>query len=175
MSNNLGQPPKSPGDIFAPKKKNNRRLSFLISAIALVLLFAGGIIALVFTLTGPATDAAEKFLNDISAGETSIAYEKDTSIGFKKVVSRAAFDTFLDTYPVLKNVESHFFSSRHVTGNSFAVIRGTITAEDGQVSPINIELVNENDEWKVLNLDLNPPPELADDDFDEEEYNAMEF
>jgi hypothetical protein len=36
-------------------------------------------------------------------------------------------------------------------------LSGTITGKDGQVSPINMQLVNENNAWKVLSVDLNPP------------------
>lgn len=167
MSNNLGQPSMNPIDPVKDMGVNNKALRIALFAGVFIVLFVGGVLAVVFVATSAPTDAAEKFLEDLSAGNVSTAYEDGTSMGFKNTVSRDSFDVFLDTHTVLKNVDKHFFSYRGVTGNDFAVLRGTITASNGEVSPINIEFVYENNEWRILNLDLNPPPELADDDFDE--------
>lgn len=147
-------PPTGP-TLSAPKKRNWLKI-LGIAAIVLVV-FVAGIIALVFSMGAAPMKASEKFLTELSSNQVDQAYES-ASIQFKQTVTRDKFDEFLAAYPVVTKVKTPSFNSFSIENNTLATVSGTVTATDGQVSPITLQLVNENNEWRVLNFDLNPPP-----------------
>ncbi len=148
--------PKAPGQPDNPTapKKTNWLLIVGICFGGLIAMVAG-IIALVFWAGGPTLKTGETFLTQLSSNQVDTAYDSG-SIEFKNTVSKEQFNGFLVQFPVLTKVKSTSFNSFSIE-NNFATISGTITATDGQVAPITMQLVNENGQWRVLNLDLNPP------------------
>ncbi len=141
--------------------------------VGVIIVFVSGIIMLVFSMLSGVTDASNTFMDALKQGNPGIAYES-TSEGFKEQGSSDDFETFVSGNPILKDIESYSFSSYNMV-NDYGSARGTITAKDGQVSPVMLELVKENDEWKVLNIDLNPPAEVDDDDFEESSTEFMDI
>lgn len=107
-----------------------------------------------FSATSGIVKVSEKQLNLISSGDLKGAYAL-TSQEFQKSVTYDKFLKYVNTYEVLKNYNSHSFSSRETQGD-LGLIRGTITAKDGTVMPLEYRLIKENGEWKILSLDLNP-------------------
>ncbi len=145
-----------PGPTLSAPKKRNWLKILGIAAITLVV-FAAGIVALVFSMGAAPMKASEKFLTELSSNRVDQAYES-ASIQFKQTVTREKFNEFLAAYPVVTKVKTPSFNSFSIENNTLATVSGTVTATDGQVSPITLQLVNENNEWRVLNFDLNPPP-----------------
>jgi len=117
-----------------PKKRN--WIKIVIIAVVVFIAFAALIISCAFSMGAPVMKSGEVFLTQLSSGQ---------------------FDAYLANFPVLGKVKSTSFSSFKIE-NNFGQAAGTITAADGQVSPIAMQFVNENGAWKVLSLDLNPPP-----------------
>ena len=145
-----------PGPTLSAPKKRNWLKILGIAAIVLVV-FVAGIIALVFSMGAAPMKASEKFLTQLSSNQVDQAYES-ASIQFKQTVTRDKFDEFLQAFPIVTKVKTPSFNAFNIENNTLATVSGTVTATDGQVSPITLQLVNENNEWRVLNFDLNPPP-----------------
>ena len=137
-----------------PKKRN--WIKIVIIAVVVFIAFAALIISCAFSMGAPVMKSGEVFLTQLSSGQVDQAYES-AAAEFKQTVSREQFDAYLANFPVLGKVKSTSFSSFKIE-NNFGQAAGTITAADGQVSPIAMQFVNENGAWKVLSLDLNPPP-----------------
>jgi len=144
-----------------PTKQNNV-LKVIGIALGLFVLAVAGIIYMVFQLGSAPIKAGGEFLEKLSTGKTSEAYQS-ASLQFKQSVSEEDFQLFLESYPVLTRVQDTSFNSFQIE-NKFASISGIITATDGQVSPVTIQLVDENNGWKVLNIDLNPPTSSPNSD-----------
>lgn len=128
--------------------------------IVAFLAFVGLIIGCVFSLGRPVMQSGETFLMMLSAGKTDMAYES-AAIQFKQEVSRETFDAFLKEFPIATKVKTVSFNQFSIENDIFASISGTITATDGQVSPIYMDLVKENDGWRVLYIDFRTAEERA--------------
>ncbi len=124
---------------------------FVVGAI---IAFAGLVVGSAFWATYAPTEAAREFLQMLSEDKREEAYGT-TSLLFQESVPQAQLDTFLQEFPILTTRAKAAFTSRNVENNK-AFVSGTITGEDGVVSPITIALVKEEGKWKVLNVDLNP-------------------
>lgn len=138
-----------------PKKRNWLKI-ILIAALGLFA-FVAIIITFVFSLGSAPMKAGENFLKQLSSNQVREAYAS-ASIQFQQSITEEQFNEFLAAFPVLTKMETVSFSAFEIENNVLATVRGTITGTDGQVAPITMQLVNENDQWRVLNLDLNPPP-----------------
>lgn len=152
-----------------PARKTNW-LKIIGLAILVFVLGIVGIIAMVFQLGSAPMKAGSDFLTLLASGKTAEAYQS-ASIQFKQTVQEDDFEYFLESYPILTRVKTPSFNSFSIENNTFAIITGTLTGTDGQVSPISMQLVNENEAWRVLNVDLNPPArekDTASSDFDSE-------
>ncbi len=142
----------------APKAKSPNSFGKIAALVAgIVVLFVGGIIALVFTFTAGVSEAGEEFLLLMGSGEIEEAYES-TAEGFKMVTDEEAFEAFLDRFPILTEVRSVSFNSVSVSGD-YGTTRGTIRSRDGSTMPIMLQYVKEGEEWKVINVELNPEVE----------------
>jgi hypothetical protein len=147
---------------FGPQTaRKTNWLKIIGLAILVFVLGIVGIIALVFQLGSAPMKAGSDFLTLLASGKTAEAYQS-ASIQFKQAVPEDDFQYFLESYPILTRVKTPSFNSFSVENNTFATISGTLTGTDGQVSPISIQLVNENEAWRVLNVDLNPPAREKD-------------
>jgi len=121
--------------------------------------FVGLIIGCVFSMGGPAMKAGELFLTQLSSGKVDQAYES-AAIKFKETVSKDVFNSFLKDYPIATKVKSVSFNSFSIE-NGTADLQGTVTGTDGQVSPVNMRLLDENNAWRVLYVDFMTPEEKA--------------
>ncbi len=154
----------------APQKRSWLKIIGLILVGFLV--FVALIIGVAFWATSAPADEAQTFVNLISADQLEDAYDR-TANQFKEVVSKDQFEEFVAQYTVLTSPSTTSFNYRSVE-NNLATMQGTITAQDGTVSPITVQLVQENDTWKVLNIDLNPyETPTMDSEFDEDFYDDV--
>jgi hypothetical protein len=118
-----------------------------------IAIFIALIIALSLFLTRGLADVANKQLEALRKGDVTAAYSY-TAKDFQHAVSMQNFEKFLDQYPALKNNQKSSWSERS-TSNGIGTLKGTLTATDGGVTPVEYHFVKENNEWKVLSITLN--------------------
>jgi len=147
MEQNITQPPKE----TIPQKK---KLSKLVKVVIGIFAFIIVVIVVAFVATAGPAKTVEKQLTLLKAGDINGAYQL-TSGEFKNATSLDAFTAFVKKYPSLSKNKSHTFTERTVTNNQ-GTIKGSLTAEDGTVTPITYLLVKESGKWLILGIDLNP-------------------
>jgi hypothetical protein len=115
--------------------------------LTLILVFMALVGGGLYVATRGPVDAAKAQLALISSGEIGQAYGQ-CSEGFRTQTSRAEFEAMVAAHPALKSFADSTFSnvSRQ---NSVARLGGTIESTTGGTEPIEIELVQENDEWRI--------------------------
>ncbi|MBU0645892.1 DUF4864 domain-containing protein [Patescibacteria group bacterium] len=118
------------------------------------IIFGIGVFALVMQLTNGPREVADVFMADLNAGQVASAYDL-TSSAFQEAVSGESWAQFVEAYPILVGYQDVSFNYSSMAGDS-AVISGTLKGTDGEVRPVTIDLVKENEEWRVLNLSLEP-------------------
>lgn len=125
-------------------------------AIALGVFVVGiaAIIALALFSTKGLPEVANQQLTALRSGDMAKAYSY-TSKDFQNTTSLDKFKEFVDSYPSLKNNESSSFSNRKIE-NDQGTLEGTLKAKDGGVTPIIYHFVKENNDWKILNMQLKP-------------------
>jgi hypothetical protein len=119
---------------------------FLVFSLVIILIvwFAFGVVNNYGQLV---TDHFQK----IEDGQVEEAYREDTSQIFKDSTTLSEYKNFTEQYSVFENFES--FSARSVNReNDRLSIQGTVNGEDGQTVPVEINMIKENDEWKIVNI-----------------------
>jgi hypothetical protein len=138
----------------APKKKKKAWLWILIVAVVIIIAgIAAGLFGLTSLFSGP-TDPAKQFITDLSTGNTEAAYAKTANV-FKEATTEAQFNEFLVAFPLIGDVKEINLSSVNIE-NDVANVSGSVTTNDGTVSPVEVVLVKEGGDWKVASLDLQP-------------------
>lgn len=107
------------------------------------------IVVLAFVLTNGIADSADKFFTLIKDNKTQDAYDS-TAKEFQAATTYAQFTAFLDKSSMGKYM-SGMWSSRSIENNQGS-LEGSITTSDKGVIPVQINLVNEEGKWKILNL-----------------------
>jgi hypothetical protein len=143
---------------------SNKTLWIVLGIVGGVVVVCGGFIALsvvavvMVTRSGTfhntveeidAEEAAEEFLAEIDASGADAAYDL-TSRGFQSRQSRTQFRSFVDRHPGLKGhqsveTDSNLFSS----APNRITVRGTIVTSTGSRLRVTLQMVKENEEWKV--------------------------
>jgi hypothetical protein len=121
----------------------------VVAVIGGLAVLGGVIVGGVFWLTGGAVEAGEQFLTLISEERMQEAYA-ETAAAFQSQQDVASF-TAIVTEIGLTDYESASWTNRQIQNNR-ATLEGSVTTVDGGTIPLTIELVSENDEWKVLGL-----------------------
>ncbi|MCI0479100.1 DUF4864 domain-containing protein [Candidatus Uhrbacteria bacterium] len=106
------------------------------------------IVSLAFVATAGPVKSADGFFSLLRDGDTEAAY-RSTAKDFQSTVSYEEFEAFLDDYPKFKDNRSASYRSREIS-NDVGTLKGDLTADDGGVTPIEIGLVRENGEWRIL-------------------------
>jgi hypothetical protein len=89
--------------------------------------------------------------------EQAYAY---TSSEFQKSVSVDQFKNFVGSYPQLHDNVDSTFSNVEFKDNNGA-INGTLSMKDGAAIPVDMEVVNENGQWKVNGINVKKTGEQA--------------
>jgi len=121
----------------------------VLKVLAAIVLFFALIIGIVFWATSGVTEAGDRFITALSSGDNDAAYEL-TSKAFKQSARPEQLAIFAKDYG-LDRIGSTSWSSRSFENNSGELI-GTATLDDGTEINLNIDLIYENDEWKVLHV-----------------------
>lgn len=141
-----------------PAKKNNKKWWIIGILIVLFLcLIVTGIAALVGfggftfykTLSAPVGPIKGQ-LKAINDGDYKEAYSY-CSDSFRDDTSYQEFVMIIEDNPqIFKSKESSFSNVR--IENNIATVSGTITGEDGTVTPMTYQLVKEKGYWEILNF-----------------------
>ena len=120
-----------------------------LTLIVLFMALVGG--GLYVATRGP-VDAAKAQLSLLASGEVDEAYGQ-CSEAFRARVSLSDFKAMVDAHPAVKGFADSTFSnvSRQ---NSVATLGGTIESTTGGTERIEIELVEENDEWRIHRIEF---------------------
>jgi hypothetical protein len=126
----------------SPKKKKWPKIlggvaAFIILAVVLAFYFTAGMVGVV-----------EKQLQLLRQGDIKGAYAL-TSKDFQKATSLEQFTAFVKQYPSLSQNQGHTFSTRTIE-NNIGTVKGSLTAKDGAVTPVEFQLVKEQGEWRIL-------------------------
>lgn len=100
-------------------------------------------------------EPVERQLAALKAGNMDAAYA-ETSESFKGATSMEEFTAFVDQYPALKDAADYSFSNRSIN-NGVGQLDGKLISSTGGVTPIEYRLVKENDVWKIMYINVNPP------------------
>lgn len=158
----------------APAKGGSKIVKIIAIVAGVIIVFVAGIIMLVFSMLSGVTGASGKFMDALKSGDAAAAYEMSAA-GFKEQGTSEQFEVFVDNNEALAEMDSYTLNSFKME-NNYGSARGTITSKGGTVSPVLVELVNENGEWKVININLDPPAEVSDnDDFDTSSTEFMDI
>jgi hypothetical protein len=139
---NQSSPPRGPKKRKWPK--------ILAGALALIIVAVG----LAFYFTSGMVGVVEKQLDLLRQGNLKGAYEL-TSKDFQKATSLEQFAAFVKNYPSLSQNQDHTFTTRSIE-NNIGTVKGTLTAKDGAVTPVEFQLVKEQEEWWILSIKVQP-------------------
>ena len=125
-----------------------RKILIVLGSIGLLI---GGCVALVFTLTAGLPAAADDFFTAVAQGDMQGAYAQ-TAIGFQEIVTLPEMVEFMD-YTGLDQYESASWYTRSFE-NEWGYLEGTVTTNKGQSIPLFMDLLKEEDTWKVYYMEL---------------------
>ncbi len=123
-----------------------------LSASALFILGIIGIVAIAMFATSGINDVANNQLKAIRSGDVAKAYSY-TSKDFQAATTLDDFKTFVEQNPSLKNNDSSSFLNRSIENNE-GTLEGSLKAKDGGVTPVTYKFVKEDDEWRILSIEL---------------------
>jgi hypothetical protein len=121
----------------------------LIIILVVFVVFVGSIILLALFLTSDIANSADEFFSTINNGNIEEAYQS-TSKEFQAATSLEAFKSFLNS-TAIASYESASWSSRSKE-NNIGKLEGSIKTKDGGVIPVKVQLVKEDNKWKILNI-----------------------
>jgi hypothetical protein len=135
-----------------------KKLVLIIGGVVLILFLAcggmiGGMVWWGLSITERAVEGATDFLALVGEGKTGEAY-RACSTSFKTTMDEEAFARLVKSTG-LKDYASASWSSRSVDNNQ-ATVAGTVTTKRGGRIPITINLIWENEAWRVLALSAGP-------------------
>lgn len=124
------------------------------SIVAAFILFFGTLITIIVLCVSCLTDVVQNQFSALRAGDYEKAYSY-TASEFKKEVSIHDFKQFIEENPALKDNVSVSFPSREIK-NNYGFLNGTLQLKDGKTIPIEVQLIKEDNVWKIIYIDLKP-------------------
>jgi len=123
-------------------------LGIVLAGVAAVGLF----VATLPWATSGLIEPVERQLAALKAGNIDAAYA-ETASAFRQGTSRQDFQKFVDRFPILRNAASQTLTNRSVE-NEVGTVSGSLIAADGALTPISFQLVEEDEAWKIVNINL---------------------
>ena len=144
--------------VSTPEKKSGKKVGCWIAgcltALIIFVLFIVAIVSLAFWATSGPIKVVEEQLVYLRNNDLEGAYRLNSG-DFQKATSLPRFRQFVAAYPSLAQNHQANFSSRKVE-NGIGYIEGSLTAVDGSRTPVQYQLVKENDQWKILYIEMAP-------------------
>ncbi len=120
----------------------------VVSLIALI----GLIVGVAFWATGGITETADEFFAAANDGDSAKAYSL-TSTQLQGQVDQEGLEAFLIDNS-LDQITETSWSSRSIK-NDRGELTGTVMTRSGGAIPITMDLVSEDDEWRVVFIDVD--------------------
>lgn len=133
----------------ASESKKKKKWPKIVGGILAVIIIA---IGLAFYFTAGMVGVVDKQLELLQRGDLKGAYSL-TSRDFQKNTSLEQFAAFVKKYPSLSQNQGHTFTTRTIE-NNIGTVKGTLTAKDGAVTPVEFQLVKEQGEWRILFMEV---------------------
>jgi hypothetical protein len=130
----------------------NWKIALLVGIPLLLLACAGlvgGIFYWVLTATGGAAEEADRFFTLLGQGKVTEAYQS-TATAFRGQQNEEDFTRVVKELG-LNDYASASWSNRSVRNNQ-ATLKGTVQTKSGGSIPLEVNLVYEGGQWKVLNF-----------------------
>lgn len=143
-------------EMAPPKKKG---MPTWLKVIIVLIVFVLVIVLIATKATSGLTAPVNNQLDLLKNNDIKGAYEL-TSKQFQEVTSLEVFTQFVKQYPSLLKNKTYSFNEK-IVENNIGTLKGTLTSEDGTVTPIEYKLVKENGEWKILSIEINPTEETG--------------
>jgi len=151
-------PAASPAAQTDAIEKPKRRFPLWAKIVGGVAVLIIAVIAISMWATGGLADTVNRQVDALKAGNIPAAYS-ETSQAFRDATSLPEFTAFVNSNPVLRQIDHIDIGARSFE-NNLGQVEGTITSTSGTTVPIVFRLVKENDQWRILGINLNPksPP-----------------
>lgn len=125
-------------------KKFLKVLGIIVGAIVLIIILA-------FVFTSGLPKVADTMFADIKAGNVQEAYLA-TAGQFQSSTTLEQFQAFVQQAGLI-TFKSASWNEREIANNQ-GILKGTVTLEDGSKLPLEINLIKEDGERKILNLNV---------------------
>jgi hypothetical protein len=158
VNENSEEPIQTMNDNGDGKKKKKRSVKKIIGIVVLALV---GLVVVSTLFVNSATKAplavSDLFLNSVQAGDAGLAYELFSSEA-KTTISLGELQSVVNQIgPILSTTEK--VTSKEIGGETGSAATSQITYEiigtDGKTYTVIVNLMKENDMWRVLNFDSN--------------------
>ena len=116
-----------------------------------IFLFVGLIVSVVFWATGGITETADEFFAAANEGDYEAAYDL-TSQQLQGQMTEADLEAFM-VENGLDDVTGTSWSSRSIT-NDRGELSGAVTTATGATIPLDMDLIQEGEDWKIVFLDV---------------------
>lgn len=139
--------------------QTSRKKTLLIVVVSLVVggVPFGGLIWWLVRTTGEPVKVIRAHLEAINAGDYVTAYSYFSATR-QSAMSQEEFRDLVEQNSRVMKTHSSSFPSRKIT-NDVAVIRGTLTGQQGEVVTIRYTLVREKGRWVIQGFGLGEPVE----------------
>ncbi len=137
------------------KKSNTWKIIAIIAGVVGLLFIISAITFGLFiykVVSGP-SEVAEDFLWSVADGEYTEAFEM-THSEFQKGATVEGLQVFVESYPVIDDMTDLKFTYHSADGD-LRISSGTIEGA-GETLPITVQLLEEDDKWKVVFFSINP-------------------
>lgn len=122
------------------------------SVMAWLAVFMSSVAAVIMYATSSLVTVVDNQLTALQKGQIEKAYSF-TSTEFQKNISIDRFKNFVSQFPALINNASSTFSERKMENTTGRLV-GVLTAKDGTKTPVAYRLVQENGQWKILDIQI---------------------
>jgi TM2 domain-containing membrane protein YozV len=122
------------------------------SVAAWLVVFMSSVAAVIMYATSSLVTVVDNQLAALQMGQIEKAYSYN-STEFQKNVSIDGFKNFVSQFPALINNANSSFSERKIDNHSGRLV-GVLTAKDGTKTPVAYRLVQENGQWRILDIQI---------------------
>lgn len=136
---------------MAEPRRRWRVWHFIAIGVVGVGVLAGGIIALVLSLTQPVVTASDSFMTALKDGNFQAAY----SMGTPDLRTELGSPERLGAMFARARPQAWSWSSRMIK-NGTGTVSGTVTFSGGAESDGAIYLLPEGDDWRIAGFQMNP-------------------
>jgi hypothetical protein len=131
-----------------------RGLKTWVKVVLGIFVFIVFVVVLALWATSGLGEVVDRHFASIKAGDTVAAYA-DLSVAARQTTSMEDFKAMLTRNPALAQVTGASWDSREIK-NGQGTLDGMLEIQGGGKLPIEVRLVKENDQWKILAYHVKP-------------------